>query len=94
MTLRTLPSLSKFVLMNPCPSNYKAMLASRQSSFYYESININDSFIFTVQSVEMRRIMVAEIYVDDNAVESTEFRHYYSARMTSSLGTLLQRTYL
>ena len=56
-----------------------------------KGVYIYDGFKFTIQRMEMRRIVVAEVNVDSNAIESTEFRHLDSAQRTSGEGTSRRR---
>ena len=59
-----------------------------------DTVYLYDSFMFAVQRVKMRRIVVAKIKTNADAVESTEFRHRGSALSASHQASFPQQVCL
>ena len=79
--------------MERCPFDDKAACSWRKLSFdECQRFYIDDCFTARVDRMKVRRWMIAKIHLNDDTVESTEFRHVSGGGL--ALGKLLQGFYL
>ena len=75
-TLRPIPGCHKLILVERCPLFYETASSRGKTALDHDSmVYVYDRFMFTVQSMEVWRIVVAEIDANGDAVKPAEFRH-------------------
>jgi len=73
---RSFPIREKFSLMKSRPFDHKAQCTRRQPPGKHEDIgDVNERQFPAVLCVEMGRIVIVEEHFDDDAEETTDFRH-------------------